>query len=114
MLFLRNLLSKSRATSSKRRTRAPHAFVPAFESLESRRMLAVTAVFTPATGVLSVYGDSSANAIDVSRNVAGGLLVNGGAVAVVGGLPTVANTSLIQMFGLSGDDTLSLNQTNGA
>ena len=69
-------------------------------------MLAVTAVFAPATGVLSVYGDSAANTIEVSRNAAGGLLVNGGAVAVVGGAPTVANTGLIQVFGLSGDDTL--------
>jgi Ca2+-binding RTX toxin-like protein len=40
--------------------------------------------------------------------------VNGGAVAVVGGTPTVANTSLIQVFGLDGQDAISLNQANGA
>jgi Ca2+-binding RTX toxin-like protein len=114
MLFLRKLLSNTRADSSKRRGGAPYAFAPAFESLESRRMLAVTAVFAPATGVLSVYGDSAGNAIEVSRNAAGGLLVNGGAGAVVGGAPTVANTSLIQLFGLGGDDALSLNEANGA
>ena len=50
----------------------------------------------------------------VSRNAAGNILVNGGAVAVVGGTPTVANTGLMQIFGLSGQDTLSLDEANGA
>ena len=35
------------------------------------------------------------------------ILVNGGAVAVMGGTPTVANTSLIQVFGTGGNDTIS-------
>jgi len=48
----------------------------------------------------------------VSRNAAGTLLVNNGAVAVSGGTPTVANTVLIQIFGRAGNDQLSLiNQT---
>jgi Ca2+-binding RTX toxin-like protein len=76
-------------------------------------MLAVTAVFSPTSGVLSVFGDSAANTIAVSRNAASGLLVNGGAVAVNGGSPTVANTALVQVFGLGGDDALSLDETNG-
>ena len=52
---------------------------------------ATTATFN--AGVLSVTGDNAANAIVVSRNAAGRILVNGGAIAVAGGTPTVANTS---------------------
>ena len=44
----------------------------------------------------------------------GKILVNGGAVNVVGGTPTVANTSLIRVFGLGGNDTITLNEANGA
>ena len=44
----------------------------------------------------------------------GKILVNGGAVAVVGGTPTVANTSQIQVFGLDGQDTITLSEVNGA
>ncbi|MFO0898078.1 MAG: hypothetical protein U0836_11700 [Pirellulales bacterium] len=74
----------------------------------------MTASFTPAGGVLTVFGDNLDNNIVVSRNAAGALLVNGGAVAVQGGTPTVANTALIQIFGQAGNDTLSLNEANGA
>ena len=73
---------------------------------------ATTATF--ASGVLSVVGDGAANDIGISRNAAGRILVNGGAVAVVGGTPTVANTALIQVFGLGGNDAISLNEANGA
>ena len=61
---------------------------------------AVTATFN--AGTLSVFGDSLNNSITVSRNAAGQILVNGGAVAVAGGTPTVANTSQIQVFGQGG------------
>jgi Ca2+-binding RTX toxin-like protein len=75
---------------------------------------AVTASFTPGSGVLTVNGDALDNNITVSRNAAGQILVNGGAVAVLGGTATVANTSLIQVFGLGGNDTLTLSEVNGA
>jgi Ca2+-binding RTX toxin-like protein len=64
--------------------------------------------------VLSVTGDSLDNSITISRNAAGNILVNGGAVAVIGGTPTVANTSLIKVFGLAGNDTLTISEVNGA
>jgi Ca2+-binding RTX toxin-like protein len=64
--------------------------------------------------VLTVYGDSADNTITVSRNAAGTLLVNGGAVAITGTTPTVANISQITIFGQAGNDTLTLNETNGA
>src|SRR3954454_10173103 len=76
--------------------------------------MAVTATFIPTSGVLSVFGDSLNNTITTSRNAAGKLLANGGAVAILGGTATVANTSLIQIFGQGGDDVITLNESNGA
>jgi Ca2+-binding RTX toxin-like protein len=76
--------------------------------------MATTASFIPPTGQLTVIGDARKNSVTVSRDAAGKLLVNGGAVPVLGGTPTVADTSLIQMFGQDGDDTLALDETNGA
>src|SRR5215218_1636627 len=64
---------------------------------------ATTASFSG--GVLSVNGDSLDNTIAVSRDAAGKILVNGGAVAVI---------AKIQVFGLSGNDTISLSEANGA
>ena len=51
-----------------------------FESLDHRVMPAVTATFLPAAGLLSIFGDNLDNTITVSRNAAGSILVNGGAV----------------------------------
>lgn len=82
------------------------------EALEERRLFAVVASFS--AGTLSVFGDNLANNITVRRNAAGNLLVNGGAVAVTGGTSTVANTSLIQIFGQGENDTIALNEANGA
>jgi Ca2+-binding RTX toxin-like protein len=73
---------------------------------------AVTSTFS--AGVLTVNGDSLDNTITISRDAAGQILVNNGAVTVVGGTPTVANTSQISVFGFSGRDVISLNQANGA
>src|SRR5882724_13146667 len=84
----------------------------AFEQLGDRIMPAVNAFLIG--GQLSILGDAQDNTITVSRNAAGNLLVNGGAVRVTGGTPTVANVSKIQIFGQGGNDTLSLDETNGA
>src|SRR5437763_1816396 len=75
---------------------------------------ATTATFNPQAGVLSVIGDNLDNSIQVSRDAAGRILVNGGTIAVIGGTPTVANTATIQVFGLAGNDALALNEANGA
>src|SRR5262249_39412999 len=76
--------------------------------------MAITATFLPGAGVLTSLGDSLDNTITVMRDAAGTLMINGGAVAIQGGTPTVANTSLIQVFGQAGNDTISLNESNGA
>ncbi|HYE21335.1 MAG TPA: calcium-binding protein, partial [Tepidisphaeraceae bacterium] len=90
------------------------AVSPVVESLEHRIQFAVTASFAPGSGLLSVFGDNLDNNITVSRNAAGNLLVNGGAVSILGGSATVANTSLIQVFGQGGNDTITLNEASGA
>ncbi|MGF9763681.1 hypothetical protein AAII07_52050 [Microvirga sp. 0TCS3.31] len=76
--------------------------------------MAITSTFLPAASLLSVFGDANFNGIFVSRNAAGQLLINSGAVAVSGGTPTVANTSQIQAFGLGGNDTIAIDEANGA
>ena len=108
--FLKKWAARRAATRRKR----PARFVSGFESLEPRLMLAVTAFFMPQAGVLTVLGDDLDNTIEVSRNAAGNILVNGGAVAIQGGTPTVANTALVQSFGQGGNDTITLNEANGA
>ena len=75
---------------------------------------AVGGVFVPSAGLLTVLGDNASNTIEISRNAAGNILINGGAVPVTGGTPTVANTAQIQVFGLGGNDVITLNQANGA
>src|SRR5215210_881603 len=74
--------------------------------------MAVTASFSSPT--LTVTGDALDNAVTVSRDLAGTILINGGAVAISGTTPTVANTTLIQISGLDGNDALTLSETNGA
>jgi Ca2+-binding RTX toxin-like protein len=76
--------------------------------------MATKATFLQDAGVLSVFGDGVGNTIVTSRDAAGNILVNGGAVAITGGRPTVANTGSIQVFGQGGNDTIALDETNGA
>src|SRR5581483_5536995 len=99
-------LSKGRGRPRRPRGIIKRAVDSVFEPLESRQMFSVSAI--SAAGVLVVIGDQNANAITVSRDAAGKLLVKGGAVRVLGNNPTVANTRSIELFGLGGDDTLTL------
>jgi Ca2+-binding RTX toxin-like protein len=75
--------------------------------------MAITSSFDPVTGVLSTIGDDNDNAITTSRDAAGNIFVNGGAVPISGGTATVANTSLISISGQGGSDTISLDESNG-
>src|SRR5262249_28266180 len=56
----------------------------------------------------TVTGDDQDNSLAVSRDAAGTLVVNSDAsiVPVQGGPATAANTRLIQIFGMGGNDTL--------
>jgi Ca2+-binding RTX toxin-like protein len=74
--------------------------------------MAITSIFSK--GLLSEFGDATDNTIVTSRDAAGNILVNGGAVPITGGNATVANTTLIQVFGQAGNDTITVNEANGA
>jgi Ca2+-binding RTX toxin-like protein len=87
---------------------------PAKATLASTDVTAQLVSGSFSNGVLTVLGDGAANNTAVSRDAAGTLLVNGGAVPVSGNTPNVANTALIQMFGQGGNDTLTLDESNGA
>jgi hypothetical protein len=89
-------------------------FRPQVEALAERVLPAVTATFVAADGTLRVVGDALDNTVVVSRNAAGAISVNGGAVPIQGGPATVANTRQIVINGGAGNDTLSLDETNGA
>ena len=84
------------------------------ESLEGRAVPAVTALVQGAQ--LIVSGDALDNTITISRDAAGTILVNdnNGQVPITGRTPTVANTAALLVLGGSGNDTISLDETNGA
>ena len=106
---------RRRLERAKSGTAAPaRRFAPAVEELSAREVPAVVASFIPSAGILTVFGDNLDNNIVISRDAAGKILVNGGAVSVLGGTPTVANTALVQVFGQGGNDTITLNEANGA
>jgi Ca2+-binding RTX toxin-like protein len=84
------------------------------EPLDRRLLPAVTATFSAAQGLLTIIGDAQDNTITVSRNAAGSILINGGNTTPSSRGATVANTRLIQIFGLGGNDRLSLNESSGA
>ena len=75
--------------------------------------MAIHASFNPTTGVLTETGDNLGDTITTSRDGTGQIFVNGGAVSIDGGQPTVANSTEIVVSGGNGDDTISLDETNG-
>jgi hypothetical protein len=76
--------------------------------------MAIKASFSSGAGLLSVFGDNLDNTIIASRDAAGNILINGGAVSITGGHPTVANTTIIQVFGGGRNDTIQFDESNGA
>jgi Ca2+-binding RTX toxin-like protein len=76
--------------------------------------MAISSIFDSNTGVLTEIGDTLDNTIVTSRDAAGTILINGGAVPIQGGTATVADTALIQVFGQAGNDTISFDEANGA
>jgi hypothetical protein len=93
---------------------ASAAFGPGLPVPVSAQSSGISASFLAQAGVLSVIGNNSDNTIVISRTIFGTLLVNGGAVPVSGGTPTIANTQTIQVFGQGGNDHISLDEASGA
>src|SRR4051794_19884752 len=67
----------------------------------------ITATFDPNDQTLEIAGDANRNLIDVTQD-AGTIIINGGVIAIQGGLATTGNTSFISIEGGAGDDTLAL------
>jgi Ca2+-binding RTX toxin-like protein len=103
-----------RARAPRRQEPGRGRFLPGLETLDERVLPAVTASFLPGPGILTILGDAADNTITISRDPAGKILINGGAVPVQGGTATVANTAQIAVFGQAGNDVITLNEANGA
>src|SRR5262249_23320783 len=88
--------------------------VSGIELLDRRILPAITASFADLAGDLRVVGDAQDNTIVVSRTVCGTILINNGAVAIQGVQPTVATTRQIFVVAGGGNDSVSLDETNGA
>lgn len=95
----------------------------AHQLLEVRRVLAVDVQFDPATGELTITGDDEANKVYVcSQDIGGQRYVTVGSGAYNEGIywnganaPTpvlAANVTAITVFGMGGEDTLSLGTVN--
>jgi Ca2+-binding RTX toxin-like protein len=98
-----------------RNRKAPHRRrTLSLEPLQMRLTPAVTAAFSPASGLLTVFGDAADNTIFIARTAGGEIRINQGAVTIVGGSPTVANTTRIRVYGGEGNDDISLSEANGA
>jgi Ca2+-binding RTX toxin-like protein len=63
--------------------------------------------------ILTITGDDHDNTLVASRDAAGAIFINGGAVQVTGGISTVANVSVIRILGLEGDDVLVVDESGG-
>ena len=74
----------------------------------------VMAIFLASSHNLAVMGTNLNDTITISRDASGRLLVNNGAVPILGPAASVANTTLISVFGLDGNDAISLNEANGS
>ena len=108
--FLKRWSARRSSVQSVQRARSAFAIEP----MESRLLLSVSAVFSPVTDVLMILGDNQNNAIELSRDEVGNILINDGRVPIIGGTPTVDNTSLIQVAGQAGDDSIAVDEINGA
>ena len=107
-------LNLSSAVRNRRHNSPNRRILRPAERLEERRLLAVTASFSAAGGLLQVVGDNADNNIEISRAANGAILVNDGEVAIVGGTPTASNTTVILASGLDGNDNIVLNEALGA
>lgn len=93
--------------------KSARAFRPALTNLEIRDTPAVSATFL--SSVLSVTGDANANAIVVSADPAGNIVVTNNGVAVpvrsVLGSATTFNLKTVHVDARAGDDTVTLDRS---
>jgi len=85
----------------------PHSF------FRIKRYPDITAAYNPSSSNLTVLGNELDNVITVGRDGAGHLLVNNGSIPITGGIATVTNTLLIEVFARAGNDQLTIDSTGG-
>jgi Ca2+-binding RTX toxin-like protein len=72
------------------------------------------AIFAFSAGnYLAIAGDNLDNTIKISRDTAGALLINDGAINILGSRPSASRTTQIDVFGFGGNDTITLDSTVG-
>ncbi|MBD2327005.1 calcium-binding protein [Alkalinema sp. FACHB-956] len=77
--------------------------------------MGIFAFFSPFNdGSLFVIGDNQNNAITIGRNTAGDLEINNGSVQIFGNRRSFSSNSQIQVFGLGGNDTITIDESKGA
>jgi Ca2+-binding RTX toxin-like protein len=89
------------------------AFSASFASSASAQAASVSASFDGSVGVLKIVGTDGNDSIALSRGDGGIILINGGAVAISGGRPSINNTTSITIGGLAGDDHIILDEASG-
>jgi hypothetical protein len=67
---------------------------------------------SPDTRLLTVIDDSAGHRIVSSRDAAGNILIKRDSVKVGGGKPTIADVGEIDIFGLDGNDNISVDEAN--
>src|SRR5215471_13071316 len=82
-------------------------------AVASSASAATVAQFNRGHGVLTILADAGGGTITVSRDAAGTIDVNGGAVAILGSRATVGNVDRIVVIGRGGNDRITLDETNG-
>jgi Ca2+-binding RTX toxin-like protein len=75
--------------------------------------MSIESIFTASAGLVTTTADNDDNDVVVNQNAVGTLFVNDEAV-FRGGIANVTNTRLIQVFGVGGNDSIVLNEANGA
>lgn len=86
--------------------------LPAGAAVPAAATSSASAFFS--SGSLVVVGGAQDESIVIGRDAAGTIQINGGAVLIKGGRPTVANTRLITALGNGGNDVISIDEVNGA
>lgn len=89
-------------------------FLPTASTARAAAATSAKAIGTSFSGgTLALTGDGLANSLSVGRDAAGKLLLNGGAMPSWGSSATIANTTLVQISGGAGNDTLALDEAAG-
>ncbi len=74
--------------------------------------MTIESIFNSSNGLVTTTADGDDNDVVVTQNAVGTLFVNNEAV-FRGGIANVTNTRLIQVFGVGGNDNITLNEANG-